>query len=181
MRAPLPPAPPGRRQVALELPGQWFVACRATSLRGRPVAATIQGVPLVLFRGAGARAAALEDRCPHRNAPLTAGRVRGSELECAYHGWRFDGAGACVAVPGLAAPPGARGARAIAYACVEQDGYVWVSSTPGEPQAPPPRFPLLDDRRYTTVRRDVEVRGTLFAALENTLDVPHTAFLHGGL
>jgi phenylpropionate dioxygenase-like ring-hydroxylating dioxygenase large terminal subunit len=177
-----PPTPPAeRRHSAVKLRDHWFIACRLSALRDRPVATVLQGVPLVLFRGVDGRPTALEDRCPHRNAPLAAGRVRGGELECAYHGWRFDAAGACVEVPGLGAPPDARATRATAYACLEQDGYVWVRSTPGEPRMPPPRFPYLDDRRYTTVRRDLEVRASLFAALENTLDVPHTAFLHGGL
>ncbi|HVI92999.1 MAG TPA: Rieske 2Fe-2S domain-containing protein, partial [Anaeromyxobacter sp.] len=78
MDAPHSPPPPAQHpRPALGLTGQWFVACRATALRDRPLAATIQGIPLVLFRGADGRPAALEDRCPHRNAPLTAGRVRG--------------------------------------------------------------------------------------------------------
>jgi phenylpropionate dioxygenase-like ring-hydroxylating dioxygenase large terminal subunit len=164
------------------LGAHWFVACRSGALRDGPRAAMLQGVPLVLFRGADGRPGALEDRCPHRNAPLSAGRVRGDALECRYHGWRFDRAGACVAVPGLAAPPGARAARAAALACTEQDGYVWVHSGPGAaPRAPPPRFPHQDDPRYTTVRRELEVRSTPYRALENVLDVPHTAFLHRGL
>jgi phenylpropionate dioxygenase-like ring-hydroxylating dioxygenase large terminal subunit len=164
------------------LPDQWFIACRSSELRDRPLGATLQGTPLVLFRGAGGRPGALEDRCPHRNVPLTHGRVRAGELECAYHGWRFDADGACVAVPGLAVPPRSRAARAPAFPCLEQDGYVWVYSTPGAaPRREPFRFPRLGEPSYTSVRRDFEVRSTLLAALENTLDVPHTAFLHGGL
>jgi phenylpropionate dioxygenase-like ring-hydroxylating dioxygenase large terminal subunit len=162
--------------------GQWFIACRSEALRDRPLPVKLRGVPLVLFRGADGGPAALEDRCPHRNAPLSAGRVRAGRLECAYHGWQFGPEGACVAVPGLASPPGARAARASAFACVEQDGHVWVLSTGGvEPRVPPPRFPHLGDPGYTTVRREIEVRSTLFRALENVLDVPHTAFLHRGL
>lgn len=174
-------APRGRFSVA-KLPQQWFIVCRSRALReGRPLGATLQGSPLVLFRGAEGRPAALEDRCPHRNAPLTAGLVRGGQIECAYHGWRYDEAGSCLAVPGLGAPPHARAKRAAAHACREQDGYVWVYSTPGvDPLGDPFRFPHLEDGGYTTVRRDLEVSSTLFAALENTLDVPHTAFLHGG-
>jgi phenylpropionate dioxygenase-like ring-hydroxylating dioxygenase large terminal subunit len=62
------------------------------------------------------------------------------------------------------------------------DGLVWVGSTPGDPPPrDPPRLPLLGAPGYTTLRRELTVRGTLLAALENTLDVPHTAFLHGGL
>jgi phenylpropionate dioxygenase-like ring-hydroxylating dioxygenase large terminal subunit len=163
------------------LPHSWFIACRARDLRDRPMGVVVQGAPLVLFRGAGGRLAALEDRCPHRNAPLSAGRVRGAELECGYHGWRFEAGGGCVAVPGLPRGP-ARAARAPAFACAEQDGYVWVySSADAEPRSVPFRFPHLGERGYTTVRRDASLRSTLRSALENVLDVPHTAFLHGGL
>jgi phenylpropionate dioxygenase-like ring-hydroxylating dioxygenase large terminal subunit len=166
----------------VSLGAHWFVACRSQALRDRPRAVTVLGIPLVLFRGAGGKPAALEDRCPHRNAPLSEGRVRGGALECGYHGWRFGPDGGCVAVPGLAAPPQTRAARAGAFACVDQDRHVWVFAEPGaEPAKPPPRFPLLADARYTTVLRDVEVRSTLTRALENVLDVPHTAFLHRGL
>jgi phenylpropionate dioxygenase-like ring-hydroxylating dioxygenase large terminal subunit len=177
-----PPAVPAPRPGAGWLPDQWFVACVSSGLRARPVGVVIQGTALVLFRDAAGLAAALQDRCPHRNAPLSAGEVRAGALECPYHGWRFDAAGGCLAVPGLEGPPGSRAARAVSHPCREGDGYVWVGSTPGAPPArDPARFPLLDAPGYTTVRRALTVRGTLHAALENTLDVPHTAFLHGGL
>lgn len=140
----------------------------------------MQGTPLVLFRGASGTPAALEDRCPHRNAPLSAGRARAGELECGYHGWRFDPGGACAAVPGLARRP-ERAPRVPAFACEERDGYVWTYSTAdAEPRGPPFRFPHLGERGYAAVRREITVRSTLRAALENALDV-HTAFLHGGL
>ncbi|HMB68452.1 MAG TPA: Rieske 2Fe-2S domain-containing protein, partial [bacterium] len=80
----------------------WYIACEARDLRDRPRATTLFGVPLVLFRGADGRPAALLDRCPHRNVPLSLGRCRNGELECGYHGWRFDGRGECTFVPGLA-------------------------------------------------------------------------------
>jgi len=67
------------------------------------------------------------------------------------------------------------------YPTVEQDGFVWVYSTPDTtPVRPPYRFPQVDDR-YATIRRSVTMPGPMRHALENALDVPHTAFLHGGL
>lgn len=169
----------------VKLPDAWFIACEAKTLKHKPRAFTLQGTPLVLFRGKDGKPAALLDRCPHRNAPLSLGRVTAEgELQCAYHGWRFDGSGACRAVPGLVTeqdvPLKARAAEA--YPAVEQEGYVWVYSTPGEtPAAGPYRLPHLDDPWYTTVRREFRVASTLHAVVENALDVPHTAFLHGGL
>jgi phenylpropionate dioxygenase-like ring-hydroxylating dioxygenase large terminal subunit len=79
----------------------WYVACRSGELGRRPVARRLLGTPLVLFRADGGRPAALLDRCAHRNLPLSAGRVAGSYIECAYHGWRYDRSGACRSVPAL--------------------------------------------------------------------------------
>jgi phenylpropionate dioxygenase-like ring-hydroxylating dioxygenase large terminal subunit len=162
----------------------WFIACTSAQLGSSPLAVTIQHKPLVLFRARGGAPTAFSDRCPHRNVPLSMGRVRGGELECAYHGWRFDGAGQCVAVPGLVEGEVSLKSRcAERFATREHDGFVWVYATSGveEPKEGPFRFPHLEDREYSTVRRGFHVTSSLHAAIENTLDVPHTAFLHGGL
>lgn len=137
----------------------------------------------MLFRGKDLVPVALLDRCPHRNVPLSMGRVRDGELECAYHGWRFDDAGACTFVPGLMEQtPGLKSRCVEHHATRECDGFVWVYSTPNvEPADGPFRFPHVETNGYTTVRRRFEVDASLHASLENTLDVPHTAFLHGGL
>jgi phenylpropionate dioxygenase-like ring-hydroxylating dioxygenase large terminal subunit len=163
------------------IPHQWFIACDATELRRAPIARAIQETPLVLFRDADGRASALLDRCPHRNVPLSAGRMADGLLECGYHGWRFDGGGTCRLVPALASESDRKARRATAYPTVEQDGFVWVYSTPDvTPIREPYRFPTVDGR-YATIRRAVTMPGPMRHALENALDVPHTAFLHGGL
>src|SRR5918996_4997050 len=167
----VPPTTKGFHSV-VRLPDAWFVACSSRELRGRPIARMVQGVPLVLFRGAARRAAAFLDRCPHRNVPLSAGRIRADQLECAYHGWRFDADGRCRAIPGLCGPIDARARNATTYACVEQDGWVWVYTRPDlEPESRPYRLPHLDDPQYATVRRSYTVAATLHAVVENALDV----------
>ena len=168
----------------VKLPDAWFIACTSAALKARPLAITLQGTPLVLFRAVGGAPAALLDRCPHRNLPLSMGKVVDDQLQCSYHGWCFDGAGQCRKVPGLVeeGEVGLKSRAAEAYAAREQEGYVWVYSTPGaEPQGHPYRFPHLADEGYSTVRREFTVDATVHAVVENALDVPHTAFLHGGL
>jgi phenylpropionate dioxygenase-like ring-hydroxylating dioxygenase large terminal subunit len=70
-------APPSTKgHVSVARPTRWwYVACRSSELRRRPLACTLLGTPLVLFRGEHERPAALLDRCPHRNVPLSLGRV----------------------------------------------------------------------------------------------------------
>jgi phenylpropionate dioxygenase-like ring-hydroxylating dioxygenase large terminal subunit len=168
----------------VKLPDAWFVACESAALKDKPISLTLQDTPLVLFRGEGGTPSALLDRCPHRNLPLSMGKVVKGQLQCGYHGWCFDSAGQCRAVPGLmeAGDVSLKARAAQAWPTREQEGYVWVYSTPGvSPTSEPYRFPHLDDGAYSSVRQQFTVDATVHAVVENALDVPHTAFLHGGL
>ncbi|MCU1344004.1 MAG: Iron-sulfur cluster-binding protein Rieske family [Acidimicrobiia bacterium] len=159
---------------------QWYVACRSSQLRGRPLARTVLDVPLALFRTATGPAAVL-DRCPHRNLALSLGRCSAGTLECRYHGWTFDGAGRCVRIPGL--PDGQElGARhnTTAFAALEHQGWIWVCPTAGF-TPPPPTVSWPVGSGYSQIYRSMELSASVPAALENTLDVPHTAFVHRGL
>jgi phenylpropionate dioxygenase-like ring-hydroxylating dioxygenase large terminal subunit len=176
-----PPSTKGHLSVA-RLSNYWYFACRSRELGRRPLACTVLGTPLVLFRAAGDKPAALLDRCPHRNAPLSIGRLVGDgRLECAYHGWQFDGGGACRLIPGLGNGDD-RDRRATAFPVFERDGVVWVyPSSEHTPDGVPPVLSPPEGDGYTTVVREVSAESTLHAMLENALDVPHTAYLHRGL
>ena len=157
----------------------WYVACASSELKDAPLARTISDTPIVLFRGP--KAAALLDRCAHRNIPLSEGRCVDGRLECRYHGWQYGETGRCLKIPGL---PGEaeREARAVPrFAVEERDGFVWVwDRADVEPAGAPFALPPLEPGE-TEIRRTVEVEAPLLPALENALDVPHTAVLHRGL
>jgi phenylpropionate dioxygenase-like ring-hydroxylating dioxygenase large terminal subunit len=164
------------------IPDDWYIVCRSAELRRQPRAVMLLGVPIVLFRDASGKVAALLDRCPHRNVPLSLGMLRGDLLQCAYHGWSFDSAGMCRGIPGFSSNPEGKGRRVQWYPARESDGFVWVYATPdATPVRDPYAFPFVSDRRYMTIREEFLVSGSVHAVAENALDVPHTAFLHGGL
>lgn len=182
--APLAPLRTKSRFSVVRLPGHWFVLATSEELpRDRPIARTLMGTPLVLFRDREGRAATLLDRCPHRNVPLSIGKVaRDGTLECGYHGWRFDGHGACRAIPSFTGTPEGKARGCPSYPTIEQQGFVWAYSTAGDmPSSRPHRFERAEDPAYITVRQQIDLGGTLYSAIENALDVPHTAFLHRGL
>ncbi len=159
----------------------WYIACQSAQLRDKPLKREILGTPVVLFRSEG-RAAALLDRCPHRNAPLSSGWVAGPNLVCPYHGWQFDGAGVCRAVPGLCGAPEQRARHAKALPVAEQQGLVWLYANGEEPPThAPPRFDYLGQPGYTHFIGEANLVGSLPDALENFLDGTHTHFVHGGL
>lgn len=103
----------------------WYVAGWSHDFEvDRLVARTMLDEPIVLYRSFGADIVALEDRCCHRLAPLSKGRVEGDELRCMYHGLKFAPSGQCVQIPGQSIVP--PHARVRAYPVVEKDRWVWV-------------------------------------------------------
>jgi phenylpropionate dioxygenase-like ring-hydroxylating dioxygenase large terminal subunit len=166
----------------VQLTRAWYVAGLASELKSKPIARTILGIPMVLFRGRSGNVSIFLDRCPHRNVPLSMGSVRGDHLECGYHGWQFSSEGDCVKVPGLATEVPTKGKCATAYPCREQDGYIWVwPDTESKPSQAPYSLELIGKPGYATIRHMLELEGSVHATIENALDVPHTAFLHSGL
>jgi phenylpropionate dioxygenase-like ring-hydroxylating dioxygenase large terminal subunit len=157
----------------------WYIACPAIRLpRGKPVAARVLDRDLVVFRDAGGAARALVDRCPHRGVPLSLGRVHDGTLACGYHGWRFDGAGACVHIPSLT--EGQRipaGCDVPTLACVERDGYVWVWMGEGAPvPEEPPAIQRFDAHRW--LQGTVAMKCHWMRGVENNLDWCHPVFAH---
>ncbi|HEY5208442.1 MAG TPA: aromatic ring-hydroxylating dioxygenase subunit alpha [Stellaceae bacterium] len=160
---------------------QWYVAAFSEELTTAPLGRKICGEPLVLFRRADGTVAALEDRCSHRRYPLSLGRIVGNELQCGYHGARFDGAGRCIAIPGQDSIPNSFNLRA--YAVREQDGVVFL--WPGDPaRAAADATP--DWRRnaapdWATVRGLHRMPANYQLVLDNLLDLTHVAFVHKNL
>ena len=79
----------------------WYVAAWDHELiDGKLLARTILDQPVVLYKGDSGRAVALDDRCCHRGAKLSKGRLEGDDVRCMYHGLKFDPTGKCVQIPG---------------------------------------------------------------------------------
>lgn len=156
----------------------WTPVVEARRLRARPMKVTVASEPVVLFRGAGGSMGALIDRCPHRGAALSLGRVNASgQLECPFHGWRFDATGANCHVP---LNPEARleslGASALPVRVIGELIWIYTGITPSppEPVAPPELSDASLRRVYLT--RDWNCHWT--RAMENMLDTPHLPFVH---
>ena len=139
------------------------------------------GTNLVLFRAAHNGVAALEDRCAHRNSPLSSGNVCGNTLQCPYHGWCYAADGKLVDIPALnesAELPEVSPLRC--YPCVEQDGYIWICLH-DEPANPAPlRLPQINAIGWTSFHMQTRFHAPLEACLENFLDCPHATFVHKG-
>ena len=158
----------------------WHAVTRSPDLARQPVPVRLLGRDYVVWRDRTGAVVAAPDRCPHREAPLSIGRLDDGELECAYHGWRFGEVGRCVLVPsaneGVPVPPKAHLATIHA---AERYGLVWLC--PGEPATGIPEVPYDDDPAYRRLNVDVERwHASATRMTDNFLDISHFPFVHTG-
>lgn len=154
----------------------WLPVLASQDLKSKPVKVTYDGTPVVLFRADG-QAQALVDRCPHRGAALSAGRVQNNLIVCPYHGWSFDGSGQCQMIPGRCSE--AKNVKAAeALPVSEFSGFVWMGPTEAEK---PYISPYLDRSVYDCFTWSLELQGDLIDVVENFLDATHTHHVHAGL
>ncbi|MFD4373869.1 Rieske 2Fe-2S domain-containing protein [Streptomyces sp. NPDC058486] len=170
------------RRVGID-PDFWYPVARSASLRRNKVrAASFAGRRIALYRGATGTAYALEDRCAHRQVPLSLGVVEGETLRCCYHAWAYRGNGRISQIPYLpkGAPRPPRGVRS--YPVRERYGLVFVF--PGDPAraeaASLPLLPEADSAEHRTMMFARTVRCHYSFLHENLLDMNHQ-FLHRGV
>jgi vanillate O-demethylase monooxygenase subunit len=145
----------------------------AEEVNTSPAQVRLLGQPWVVAR-LDDELVAFEDACPHRGAPLSAGTICDRTLQCAYHGWRFDGSGRCVDIPAIG-PSGTIPPRAALTAgnVVEHGGLIWLA--PQEPITPlPPLAGGAEPPQYLVT----EWAATAGHMMDNFLDVGHFAFSH---
>lgn len=176
------PHPADLRRVGIH-PDHWYPVAESRSVRaGKVVAAGFAGRRIAVYRTASGAVHALEDRCAHRQVPLSMGVVEGETLRCCYHAWAYRGNGHISQIPylpkGTGRPP--RGVRA--YPVREAYGLVFVF--PGAPDqvaaAPFPDLPAYGSAGHRTMRFSRTVRCHYSFMHENLLDMNHQ-FLHRGV
>jgi len=157
----------------------WYVAAWSYEIGAdEPIARQIIGEPLALFRGSDGKVRAFEDRCPHRMAPLSMGRIEGDKLRCMYHGLRFNCEGACVSVPATDRIPNRLNVRT--FPVVEQSGWVWVWM--GDPEKADasliPKAWGLEDPDWHLKSSALDYDADYQLIHDNLLDLSHLDFVH---
>jgi len=163
------------------IPNQWYPIFDSGRLRrGGSVGVTRLGREWVLWRRSDGSVAALPDRCPHRAARLSRGRVRDDHIVCPYHGFRFDGLGRCALVPADGAGAPIHDSLHTEPARVrEGHGLVWLwhgDAGQAAPELPWFGSDVVEERVSATLTRQVPVN--YLRVMENATDVHHFPFVH---
>lgn len=171
---------------------QWYPLLPSADLiPDRPIAAQLLGKPLVIWKPKGsAHYRAFLDRCPHRLAPLSEGRIddKTGHLQCCYHGWQFDEKGTCTVIPQAEKPLAKENqqTRAIVFPTCEANDLFWVWADPDSPElaaeTPLPLSPQVDASQgfvWSSYVRDLPYDWQTL--VENIADPSHVSFAHHGV
>jgi vanillate O-demethylase monooxygenase subunit len=156
----------------------WYVAAWDHEIGRSMLRRIVLDQPVVLYRTVEGKAVALEDRCCHRQAQLSMGKLVGNIVQCPYHGLQFDPSGTCVKIPSQdRIPPSA---KVKSYPLVEKNHWIWIWT--GDPAKADPSliedFHWLDDPQWGFGGNYLHVDANYLLLVENLLDTTHLPFLH---
>lgn len=161
--------------------GRWYPLTAMRNVGAAPLALERMGERIVLFRDAAGVVHALEDRCPHRGARLSQGRVLDDTVACPYHGIRIDGAGRIAEVPALPGCPieGRFAVRTYAVREIAEVLFAYFPTPAGEEPIPfEPPFEFADPA-WSYFVCETTWQTNYRYAVENVIDPMHGPYLHG--
>ncbi len=157
----------------------WWVAGFSDEVSREMLGRWLLDTPVLLYRKEDGTAVAMENRCPHRGAPLSLGCLKGDAVQCGYHGFSFAADGTCIDVPSMKKPPTSASVRS--FPVIEQKPFVWIYL--GDPavlnNVPPP--PVLDwsqDDDFALVHGRMDIAANYMLLKENVLDLTHFGYVH---
>ncbi|HEX2546578.1 MAG TPA: aromatic ring-hydroxylating dioxygenase subunit alpha [Ramlibacter sp.] len=158
---------------------RWWVAGFGWELKDRPLARTLLNIPMVLFRTPDGKVGALEDRCCHKELPLSMGTVEEDGLRCGYHGLLFDCSGTCLQIPGQDVIPAKARVRAFDLRERDQILWVWYGSTPdSRPDCEPPAYEFHSRADFRFGGGVVHYDAPYQLVHDNLMDLSHLGYVH---
>ena len=170
-------------ELKLGLQDMWYPICQSAQVTQKPLGLHRLGLDIVLWRDSRGSIHGHDDRCLHRGAKLSVGKVVDDMLRCAYHGWCYDTTGQCTTIPTskIAQNKLAPRLHLRHFETQERAGLVWAYFSEHETAPVPPLVipQELEDPAYSGFICENEWRANWILLLENLADPMHGPFLHG--
>lgn len=157
----------------------WYIIAESKEISvDQVVSRSLFGEWLAVFRGPDGKVSVLQDKCLHRTAQISRGKVTDGKLQCPYHGWTYDQSGLVVGVPSMG-PTFKQGTKCTkTYPVIEQEGYIYTRLSTDVADIKPFSMPCHGEKGYTTIRLQNLFRNNVTNCAENFVDIPHTTFVH---
>jgi phenylpropionate dioxygenase-like ring-hydroxylating dioxygenase large terminal subunit len=157
----------------------WYVGGWASEVKFKNLTSkVILNQPLIFYRDSSGNVVAMEDRCCHRHAPLSKGRIEGDNVRCMYHGLKFDKTGQCIEIPGSNRIK--KNMRVQTFPVVQRHNLIWVWL--GNPtlanQDDIINCPFLDDDEWKYTEDYLFYQSDYRLIVDNLLDASHLNYVH---
>ena len=159
----------------------WYAAGWETDINGL-IRRVLLETPVVIFRDQAGKVHALKDMCSHRYAPLSKGKLCGNEIQCPYHGLRFNTEGQCTHNPhgdGTIAPNS--NIERFPVACRHGAVWVWMGEKGACDTELIPNNPMGDMSDYQAVTGSMSIKANYQLVIDNLLDLSHVNYIHPDL
>lgn len=157
----------------------WYAAGWSRDFaQDRVAGVTMLNEPIVVYRKSDGGAVALQDRCCHRFAPLSMGRLEGDDLRCMYHGLKFAPSGKCIEIPGQSKIPPQAYVRRYPIVDKYSVAWIWMGDPAIADESLIPDFVGVDDPHWAMKPGRMDYNANYFLINDNLLDLSHIAFLH---
>jgi phenylpropionate dioxygenase-like ring-hydroxylating dioxygenase large terminal subunit len=161
----------------------WYPAEESKNVTHAPVKVQMLGLPFVLWRDTEGKAHCISNTCTHRGGSLGDGEVIGDCIQCPYHGWLFNGDGACERIPSLGPLSKIpRRSRIDAYPVKERYGlvFVFLGDLPDEER--PTIMPVAEygQEGWRTLSMRYRWKANYVRLVENQSDPSHVEYVHAG-
>jgi phenylpropionate dioxygenase-like ring-hydroxylating dioxygenase large terminal subunit len=170
-------------QTSGELVNSWYAAGLASSFqKEKTLKVELFEIPLVCWRKSDGSVVALLDKCNHRNAPLSEGKIVHDCVVCPYHGWTYDGSGQCVQIPSEGPHTERIPQKKVEYFPTrEAHGLVWIwMGRDTAPDKEPFPMPMMIQEKWHSYYMVTHFENNVTDLVENFMDVPHTIYVHKG-
>jgi len=158
----------------------WYPVIPVDQFGDGPKPFTLLGEALAVWVDADGKAHAVQDRCCHRSAKLSEGwtNAESGTIVCPYHGWEYNGTGACTRIPQWKDQEREIKFRITAFKTEIRYGYVWVCLS-DEPLQPIPEIDNVDAPGFRLIQQFYEIwKCAGLRLMENSFDNAHIAFVH---
>ena len=156
----------------------WYVAAHAHEVTEELFARMFLNQAVILWRGADGNVAALEDRCPHRLVPLSTGKTVNGQVECGYHGLRFDTEGSCAVVPGQEQAPKSVQVRKFPVAERHALIWIWMGAAELADEDLIPDLHWMDAPGWKATLGYLHFKADYRLVNDNLLDLSHETYIH---
>jgi phenylpropionate dioxygenase-like ring-hydroxylating dioxygenase large terminal subunit len=139
---------------------------------------TLLNEPILVYRTSAGALTAMEDRCPHRHAPLSAGRKEGDSVRCGYHGLKFNPQGQCSEVPGMEQVPSKICTRTYPVASKNNWIFVWMGEASRADEALLPDNFSCASPAWKNIPGYLHYDTPYLLICDNLLDFSHLSYVH---